>query len=468
MIDFPDEVEKSTGHFLQILHTSLPSEVSCVFIPDEGGTDLHPLKIRSENESVMLDLSCLADSALLSYVLEQQTATCSGHILLRSTEKNKKGKSWTPVSVICLPSKSVDGDRVKAVFCFIQIKEDAYRDEDLYFARSMFARYKLYLDYHQEIGSYHFTEEDQPGSHHADLKSNPYYLTNLLSTFVQAGTRSLPIEGIDLTLWSDVVPKGQFFQIFGYPDEFLVKYRGYENNKTLERHLGSAFKVKNFIFFCRSIKIRMDIEEVIPRPAASVSSQLRLGDRIVGSVTLRTNDPKNRDRIKAGLSDLSHLILWEMQIARRRAATSTRARGSNTSTIKPKAFQDDLIGHFRSARRYGDSLSAVVFRPSYPFRLSGPGEESFSRLFLLMRKSVRSVDSACFFGLNGFLILLPRATYREALKVTDRLMGLAEEVIKHDRFLDKKSALEYKVVSFPESAKSEIELWERLSDAVPV
>jgi len=468
MIDFPGEVEESKERFLNILHASLPSEVSCIFIPGEGGKKFRLEKVRSEKSGVTIDLSQLTGSASLAYVTEHQLATCSGHILLRILQENRKGKFWTPCSVMNLPHRNKSGDHVEAIFCFIRFAEDAYRDEDLYFARSMYRRYQLFLDYYREPDPHFITAGEGNHGVRTDLKSNPYYLTNLLSAFVQAGTRTIPLEGIDLTLWSDVVPKGEFLQIFGYSNELLGRSGASQKSKMLERHLGSAFKVKNFSFFYRSIRLRADVEEVIPRPTASVSSRLELGNRILGSVTLRTNEPEARDSVKKGLADLTHLILWEMQIARRRIAAASRVRGSNVNIVKPKAFQDDLIEHFRSARRYGDALSAVVFRPSNPFRLSGPREESFSRLFLLMRKSIRSVDSACFFGLNGFLILLPRATYREALKVTDRLLGLADEVIKHDRSLDKKTALECQVVSFPESAKSEIELWERISDAVPV
>jgi hypothetical protein len=462
MIQFPDTShEENIGRFLRILHASLPSDVSCVFSRDESGKDFEVSSIHGEHEYFSPDLKVLAKSPMLPFVAGKKIAICPGHCRLKSRDENGNDE-WIPSSVMLLPWNS--SEERTSIFCFCRFGEDAYGNEDLYFGRSLLNRYQSLLLRDPRPLLLRGTSD----SPRVDLEANPFYLSNLVSSFLLASCRVLPIDAIILTLWSDVVPKGNFLQLAGYSSRILSGSEWFRKNRYLSRFLGDSFRVHDFHFYFRKFRFRMEIEEVLPRMPVAVSERLTLGDRVVGTVTLKTGKGEDREEMKKSLPDLVPLLLWEMKNARRVTGIRKHTRGSSASIIKTEAFQDDLIHHYRSARRFGDPLSAIVFTPSHPSAFSGTSEESFSRLYLLMRKSVRAIDSACFLGLNGFLILLPRAGYRDALNVAERLMKLACEVMKHDRLLGKKTSLEYRVVSFPESAKNEGELWESLHETIPV
>ncbi len=464
MVNIPEEQEPDRKRFLRVAHTALLSEVSCLFSFDSQRNGFSLDTSISELEGISPDLKVLADSPILNYAALNRLAICPGHYLMSVTGKGRGRETWIPSSLLILPWPHPE--EKSDILSFCRFSQDAYKDEDLHFIRNLLGHFEYSSGRMIRPGDLPIT----PGTGVVleDLESNPYYLTNLLLNFVKAARRILPVESIILTLWSDIVPKGDFLQVAGYSEDTLRTSNWFERQKYLARHLGSSFRIDDFHFYFKKYKFRMEIDDILPTMSVSVSSPLRINGSVVGSITLKTQDDMAREQMKKALPDLVELLLWEMRRERTRTGITCRIRGGGTSLIKPRAFQDELIKHYRSARRYGDALSAIIFRPNNPYCSSGTCDESFSRLFLLMRKSIRAIDFACTMGLNGLLILLPRAGHRDALKVAERLMLLAEEVVKYDRFLSKKTAFEYRVVCFPESAKNEMELWEAISDAVPV
>lgn len=462
MIDFPDELKESKSRFLQIVHASLPSDVSCLLSCDWETRDYRLMKSISEGDADRIDIKALACSSLAFYAIEHHIALCTGHIIIETLETGGDLHVRAPSSAIIIPFSM--SDATSDLYCFYRFEEDAYCDRDLYFVRTMLKRFQTYL---KHCHTFHYgIERGASADIQEDLGFIPYYLTNLLSAFLQASCRVLPLKALILTLWTDVVSKGEFLHVTGCSKDILDDSACLEKSQVMVRHLGTTFRVQDFHFFYRRVRFRTDIDTMIPRLPLSVSGPIRIAGKVVGTVTLKTMEISDRETMKLTLSKLIPLITWEMQIAKKRAGVARCVKGGDASIINSRTLQEELTNHYRFARRYGESLSAVIFRPRNPYRYTRPSEESFSRLFLLMRKSIRSVDSACLYGLNGFLILLPRARHCDAMKVAQRLIKLADEVIKHDEFLDRRTTLEYRVVSFPELAKNEVEFWEAISEAV--
>ncbi len=459
---------ESVRQLLRILHTSLPADASFLFscpAPD-GKPFLLDAYGRPDGKPAQ-HAGCLERCALLEHAATHHRALCAGHYPLRVKDGKGGRESSLPVSLLLIPTErresTAGGERY--ILCFIRTREDAYRHEDLHFLRNMIRRYRLFLE-HVAPSASRFSPE-AAGEPEAPSIETPHILTNLLASFLSASRRVLPVDALVLTLWSDVIKQGEFMQVLGCSEEELSRSAWIDRREVLERNLGSPLRVKNFVFFYKKCKVRLELEEFIPRLASSVSARLTRGDETVGTISLKSTDEGVGDLMAGALPDLVPLMLWELRVAGTRHAWKRRAEGSELSIVNTRAFQDDLIRNFRFASRYGEPLSALIFTPPSPFRYSDAGEESFARLFTLMRKSIRAVDSACYFGANGFSMLLPKATYRDSLKVADRLMNLADQVLKHDRYLGNRLDLSYRVVSYPESAGSDVDLWEAIVDTVP-
>jgi hypothetical protein len=361
--------------------------------------------------------------------------------------------------LLCPFSSPGEGD---LALLFSHPGTDIYRDRDVDFVRSVLRRESVLRDHLGQSAALPSSVSGSAGGLSV-LSLTPYYVHNMLSTFLRAAGRALHIDALVLTAWSEIVPKGELLQVVGWRNGENSPAKPSDRAEALIKRMGSSFRLGEFTIFYKKFRRRAEMEEIIPRLPVSVTAPLQLHGRSVGSITLKTRVPEGKEALRRRLPDLTPLIVWEMQIARRRGDLGRRMRGDEQSIVSAMSFQDELTTSFNSAKRFGEALSAIVFSPLKPQCLPEPTRQSLSRLFLLMRKSVRAVDTASLMEPHGFTVLLPKATQKEAARVAERLMKLADEVLKHERYLGVNVFLKYKVVSFPEIAKDEVELWEAIA-----
>jgi hypothetical protein len=451
------EVEESMRRLLRLIHTSLPARLSCAMVPGREEGEYHVHDLIYEEKQPTSGLGPLLESKLLSLTAGSQCSFCAGHFAMGRC--GQAGGSQDASSVLLFPF-AFPGEK-NAVLAFTHPGEDVYRDRDLHYVRGILRRHSLYLDHVRQIPSPEEVGTREGGS--SVLPLSPYYLYNMLSAFLRASLRILPIDALVLTIWAEIVPKGEFLQVVGWKSDQPMSTKPTERAETLMKRLGTSFKLDEFTFFYKKCRLRFEVEDAIPRLPASVTVPLHLLGKPVGTITLKSRCLEAKEKMARAIPDLSTLLLWEMRISRKRHELRRSARGDDLSLVSSMALQDDLATYYKSAKRFGEALSAIVFSPLDPHRVPEATLESLSRLFLLMRKSVRAVDTASRMEPLGLTVLLPKATHREASKVAERLMKLADEVLKHERYLGRNIFLKYRVVSFPEVAKDEVELWEAIA-----
>lgn len=414
-----------------------------------------------EEEEISIGLGPLLQSQIVCTAASSRRPFCVGHFAENRSSKGSRGRSASSALVIPfgIPEEK------DALLVFSHAGKDMFTERDLHYVKGILRRYELYLEHLAQLSR---PEEGRPGQRSSGLLPlSPYYLYNLLCTFIRAACRILPIDALVLTLWSDVVPKHELLQVVGWRGEELEKSKPFEKAEALLKRLGSSFRIDDVTLFYRKFRLRLEVEDTIPRLPVSVTAPLFLSGKPVGTITVKTRSLEARPGIEKALRELVELLLWEMRISRKREELRRRARGDEPSLVSPMAFQDDLTDSFKRAKRFGEAISAIIFSPLDPHRVPEATEESLSRLYLLMRKSVRAIDIACLMEPHGFAVLLPKATHREASKIAERLMKLADEVLKHERYLGRNIFLKYQVVNFPEVAKDEVELWEAIAGAAP-
>jgi diguanylate cyclase (GGDEF)-like protein/PAS domain S-box-containing protein len=105
---------------------------------------------------------------------------------------------------------------------------------------------------------------------------------------------------------------------------------------------------------------------------------------------------------------------------------------SLTGVLTRRALFDKLSAEFERARRYGSSLSVCVLDLDHFKQVNDRhghvmGDALLRRLGQLLKKSLRTVDTAGRFGGDEFVMVLPECDYDAAKQTAERLLILLEE-----------------------------------------
>lgn len=198
---------------------------------------------------------------------------------------------------------------------------------------------------------------------------------------------------------------------------------------------------------------------------------LMYGDRNIGSLFLQDCKMAREWSIDntAYLGSLADFLSMHIENANMHEEKARQAVTDGLTGISNRRyFNETFAKEFERAKRYGTSLSLVIFDLDFLKKINDTyghhvGDEAIKSIGTLVGKSCRAVDLAARFGGEEFCLLLPETNHEDAMRLAERVRKLINETYIEGPGLISASV---GVATFPNHANEQDELFEAADKAL--
>lgn len=198
---------------------------------------------------------------------------------------------------------------------------------------------------------------------------------------------------------------------------------------------------------------------------------LMYGERNIGSLFLQDCKMAREWSIDntAYLGSLADFLSMHIENANMHEEKARQAVTDGLTGISNRRyFNETFAKEFERAKRYGTSLSLVIFDLDFLKKINDTyghhvGDEAIKSIGMLVGKSCRAVDLAARFGGEEFCLLLPETNHEDAMRLAERVRKLINETHIEGPGLISASV---GVATFPNHANEQDELFEAADKAL--